>query len=426
MTKGRVTVKEYAAFAYEVYFESQQEVERELPSDWTLFETCPEPLRLYGYFGSSFIRVAQDKKTVDLIIAHRGTDNLSGAIEDTQLWLTNHVPAQFQYGVKPFVQHVIAAMEKQYPPNEYQVNWFVTGHSLGGTLAELTIADNELSGMTGLSFESPGSVTLIEQMQTENFLPPGALNYVKSIDKSNNPVAISIKTRPDEINTLQPTPNPPLGPVPVPNIYPPNLFNVLPIDPGYVDYTSYSFYVEHPMKNILEWINTNDISTLPVMLEAWPMGFFAGYRWYKSYDNNKAYWDGYIDELWNNDGILSSLIQTAFRSSFETFKAYYIDYFLYKACESSEQKTRAQNFLEFITEHHINELGCNQMEAESLRAINLSGLQQYMPDAQEENPVAVTLASKAPYTNLVTQEGFFKQRQTNTSAANTIEYGHTF
>lgn len=413
MTK--VTVREYAAFSYDVYFETQQNTARELPAGWSLFETCPESWRLYGYFGASYIRVNQDSMTVDLVIAHRGTDNLYGAIEDTELWLTNHVPAQFHYGVKPFVNHLINTVEKQYSTDAYQLNWYVTGHSLGGTLAELTIADNEITSMTGLSFESPGSVTLIEQMEAENYLPKGALTYAKSLDKSGNPVATSVKTRPDEINTLQPTPNPPIGPVPVPNVYPANIFGVLPIDPGYLDYTYYSFCVEHPMKNILEWINNNDISKLPVMLKPWPMGFFAGYRWYKSYEENKDYWDGYIDELWNNDGLLSSMIQFAFSRDFEKFKSYYMEYFLYQACESAEQKNKVEAFLQYLIDKHSEH--SNALKSDNL---SVSQLTHYLPDQQkiDKKPLATDMTENKTgdtgiLAKLVPDIGFFKQPVNN-------------
>lgn len=408
MTKGLVTVREYAAFAYDVYFETQPNTARGLPAGWSLFETCPESSRLYGYFGASYIRVDKETMTIDLVIAHRGTDNIYGAIEDTELWLTNHVPAQFQYGVKPFVNHLISTVEKQYSAAEYQFNWFVTGHSLGGTLAELTIADNEITNMTGLSFESPGSVTLIEQMEAENYLPKGALTYAKSKDQSGNPVVTSVKTRPDEINTLQPTPNPPVGPVPVPNIYPPNIFNVLPIDPGYIDYTSYSFFVEHPMENILAWINTHDISTLPVMQKPWPMGFFEGYRWYKSYVENKDYWDGYIAELWNNDGLLSSMIQVAFSRDFEKFKVYYVDYFLYQTCEAAEQKNKAEVFFQYVIDQQS--LNNNALDATNL---SVDQLMHYLPDQQQ------TKGEKS--VKLVPEIGFFKPVVNNKQTATSLE-----
>lgn len=428
MTRGRVTVKEYAAFAYDAYFESLQPTQPELPTDWKLFEPCPESFKLYGYFGSSYIKVSLEDKTIDLVIAHRGTDNFYGVIEDIRLWLSSSAPQQFQYAVKPFVKHVIDTINKQYSPDEYQVNWFVTGHSLGATLAELTIADNEMISMSGLSFESPGSVPLIEHMQKNGSLPESALAYVRSIDKSGNLVAVSINARPDGINTFQLTPNQPVGPVPVPNIYPPNLLNVLPIMPGYLDYISYSFCVEHPMKNILEWINSNDISKLPATVKPWPKGFFAGYQWYKSYVENQDYWDGYVHELWDKNGRLSTLIQTAFSYSFETFKGYYIDYFLYQTCESTEQQNKAEAFLEFVIEHQPKSAP-SLLKSTALCMPELSELTKYLPDAgaPPSNILDADDIKNEDNQHLVSIVGLFKQPQTKVhSSSNAIDYTNSF
>lgn len=427
MTKGRVTVKEYAAFAYDAYFESRQPTQPKLPANWKLFEPCPESLKLYGYFGSSYIRVGMEEKTIDLVIAHRGTDNVYGVIEDIRLWFTTRAPQQFQYAVQPFVKYVIDAMGKQYPSDEYQVNWFVTGHSLGATLAELTIADNEMINMSGLSFESPGSIPLIEQMQKNGSLHKSALAYVRSIDKSGNQIAVSINARPDGINTFQATPNLPVGPVPVPNIYPPNLLNVLPIVPGYLDYISYSFCVEHPMKNILEWINANDISSLPAMVKPWPMGFLAGYQWYKSYVENKDYWEGYTNELWNKNGLLSTLIQAAFRYSYTTFKGYYIDYFLYQTGVSTEPQNKAQAFLEFIIEQQP-ESATTLLKSNSAHTFDLSDLTKYLPDAsaQPNNILDASDIKNEDNQHLVSILGLFKPARTNAQTSNAIDYTNSF
>lgn len=380
MSKGRVSVREYATFAYDVYSSPSQQSSSDLPDGWKRFEACPEPLRWYGYFGSSYLKVNEKTKTLDLVIAHRGTDNLYGVIEDTELWLANYVPAQYQYGAKPFVNHLLATLNDKYPIDQYQWNLHATGHSLGATLAELTIADNELFKMNGLSFESPGSIELIKQMQKEDLLPENALAYVRSKDKEGNPVAISIKARPDEINTLQPTPNPPIGPVPIPNTYPRNILGVLPLDPGYLDYTRYSFWVEHSMKSMLDWLNKNDIDQLPILLKPWPIGLEAGYRWYKSYDQNRDYWDGYINELWHNNGLLSTLIKIGFHDNYDAFKHYYIDNLLYQEPKTDKQETRTKNFFDFIVERYLKRLSIDPPKKEELRIDYLSKLSNYLPN----------------------------------------------
>ncbi|HHT0595000.1 TPA: hypothetical protein ACTXXA_003600 [Legionella anisa] len=68
---------------------------------------CPPELRQYGYYGQAYKKVDLKTNTVEIYIAHRGTDNFFGTIEDSELWLMNIAPFQFTGGAKPFVERVL-------------------------------------------------------------------------------------------------------------------------------------------------------------------------------------------------------------------------------------------------------------------------------------------------------------------------------
>lgn len=342
-----ITPEDYAIFAFNAYYSVDAVA---LPNGWQRFLNCPEQLQQHGYSGTSFIRVEEDR--VSLVIAHRGTANFDGKAEDILMWLLTYAPAQFRDGALPFITFVLNQLHALFPDKKIDLN--ITGHSLGGTETELSVAHFAYLGAQGCTFETPGSVPIIRNLQQQRLMPANAVEYA-----GKNCVAF--KTNPDAINTALESVSEKTFHVPVPNRYPRNVFGYLPLDPGLLYYVfDYSFTVEHPMAHILHTLQTQDIRQFD--RAEWPEGLLTGYQDFKNYHKNKQYWDGYINNLWHDNGIFSSILHIIFDDNFSLFNRFYIQYLLYDATD--EQKT--ETLRELFDAHEIwqkDQLGSKRLKS---------------------------------------------------------------
>lgn len=105
-----------------------------------------------GYFGLAYL----NDETCQLIIAHRGTDEIVTLKDlDDDLHLSLGVaPEQFRSAVL-FIERVRLMIVDEEPCGESYTLSF-TGHSLGGALAELSAAWWEYEFTTAVTFDSPG------------------------------------------------------------------------------------------------------------------------------------------------------------------------------------------------------------------------------------------------------------------------------
>lgn len=306
----------YALLSQNAYFPDHIS---NLPVNYQLFKQCPQKHRWWGYFGKAYFRIDRKTKTLNFIIAHSGTNNTFGFLEDLELWIRQILPAQYSAGAKPFMLEVLKEF-KDYAAQEfpgYLINYEVTGHSLGAALAEKTIIDGEqktLPKMFGLLFENPG-------------LPPEQLPTQQ--DKTDDIVLIN--TVPDSVNTLFPTRGKHHFHISIDNDkYPRILGCPLPFVPNWIYYAyAYTFAVAHPISGIVDFLQSQNGLLQPMY--DWPYGFTNAFENYKGYDTsvpNKNYWEGYIAQLWFFNGLESDILKIIFDDQFDRFKKFYIEYFL--------------------------------------------------------------------------------------------------
>ncbi len=161
-----------------------------------------------GYYGQAYL----DNNTKQLIIAHRGTDNLISAFTEGQkvdqkvgskIWelvkdldddyeiYSGKIPREQFLEARKFTKKVKSVYGKEF--NEIP-NIVHTGHSLGAVLAELcAIAD---SGKA-ITFESPGTEPLLEELEELTY---GQFDF-KSFDPKKADI-ITYNAEPNRINTL--------------------------------------------------------------------------------------------------------------------------------------------------------------------------------------------------------------------------------
>ncbi len=161
-----------------------------------------------GYYGQAYI----DKKSNQLIIAHRGTDNLISAYTEgqkvdrkigSQLWemvrdldddyeiYSGKIPKAQFLEARKFTASAISAFEEKHGKKPKVVH---TGHSLGAVLAELCAVESNCKAIT---FESPGTAPLLEELSSMTY---GKFDH-KKFDAKKADVT-SYNAEPNRINTL--------------------------------------------------------------------------------------------------------------------------------------------------------------------------------------------------------------------------------
>lgn len=335
----------YAKLSNNAYYPDQ---DIDLPKGYKVFADCPSKYQWWGYFGKSYYKIDPVNKTINFVIAHRGTDNNYGIFEDAELWLAEILPAQYQEGALPFMSETIFQFQNFINKPElagYTVQYEVTGHSLGASLTELTMIDaakgNLPHDMKAAQIENPG-VPYEDQPATAVYkLPPKP--------KEDSPVAdfmrkftVLINTVPDAINTLYQSYSNFKYRLDIDTAkYPRFLDLPLPFVPSLIYYAyPYSFNVAHPDANVVAYLEANGSAGLKNQGQ-WPYELLNGFDQYKNYGLNAQYWDGYLNQLWNNNGAESTILQCLF-DSYEDFSNFYIVHFLNVHALSKEESIQRQ------------------------------------------------------------------------------------
>ncbi len=337
--------QEAVSFARDVYREL---LRPELPTDWNVFLDCPSHLQNNGYFGAAYIQENNTASTV--YIAHRGTSNIPDAIEDIQMWALSVIPEQFYTGAIPFIQLVFDKLDEKYPypASKHTVQIRFTGHSLGATLAELSILkyihyfdDKSIdsynpnrSVRAACVFETPGSQPLVLEM----------LNSGETVQDNINDAAIRISIYNGDINaintcmmSLAGMSEPPLHPGPnlqcamgyqYSSLSPPK--DPLPFVPGPKYFLwDYTVRDQHRIDYIYQWMFHSPSKPFQKVLE-WPVGIDNAYIAYRTYydlydaadielQNHNKYWKWYTQALWDQDPSLSDTY-----GNYLSFKDYYV------------------------------------------------------------------------------------------------------
>lgn len=161
-----------------------------------------------GYYGQAYY----DTKSNQLIIAHRGTDNLISAFTEGQkvddkigerLWelvkdldddyeiYNGKIPRMQYREAWAFTKKIKRAYEKQFGESPKVVH---TGHSLGAVLAELCAITEDSRAVT---FESPGTAPLMQELEE---VSNGDFDYEKF--KPEQAKITTYNAEPNRINTL--------------------------------------------------------------------------------------------------------------------------------------------------------------------------------------------------------------------------------
>lgn len=118
-------------------------------------------IKLEGEIPSDFHAEAYiNKITKEVVVSYRGTDGISDLNDDALLALYQ-VPEQAEVA-KKFMENVINKVKKNFKDDFDEINFTVTGHSLGGYLAQQAlstiIAESSISqdNVSGILLNSPG------------------------------------------------------------------------------------------------------------------------------------------------------------------------------------------------------------------------------------------------------------------------------
>lgn len=358
------TIPETAvSFARDVYREL---LRPPLPDDWSLFLDCPGHLQNNGYFGAAYIKVTGHVSVV--YIAHRGTSNFPDAVEDIEMWARSVVPIQFYTGAIPFIQLVFDTLDELYPyPDSNQtVQIRFTGHSLGATLAELSILkyihyfdDRTLSTYnpnrvmdTVNIFESPGSEPLVLQMLEVQETTPtdiedaGAL--VRLYNSDINPINTCMRSLATMSDSSTKTVISAMG-YKYSSLSPPK--ESLPFVPG-AKYFFWNYTVrdQHKIDYVYTWVHASSAYSY-IHFKNWPVGLDQAYIAYVTYydlyagdtamHSHNNYWSYYTKCLWEQDPALQSTYTglNAFRQDYYHNDLIYI----YSTAETEALSSKNEN-----------------------------------------------------------------------------------
>lgn len=346
-----------AAFALDVYRDKHRPA---LPADWLTLCDCPSAYQKKGYFGAAYYRM-QTAGQMTVIIAHRGTANLKGVYEDVRyLLLEKSVPPQFSEGAQPFINYVREQLQQQFPDMNITVAF--AGHSLGATLAEISLAyaqstfgladshydaEGNLLGErcweAAYTFESPGSAPIMDKMLQQN-----EISTVVRTQIADDLFIYNADV--DAINTCMPH----------------QTLRLLTLDVGYswislkdgsyplaptALYFLLNFTIkdQHGMQKIYDFFqNPTDVfaKDRPTPELIWPQNAWAAYQLYGTYEgisstsSHTQYWDGfnnsvdeaigYIQRVWDTHPEIHMQYENAYNIFYADYKQALIDHTTWK------------------------------------------------------------------------------------------------
>ncbi|RYF28875.1 MAG: DUF2974 domain-containing protein, partial [Comamonadaceae bacterium] len=153
------------------------------------------------YQGTAYQRI----DTKEVIIAHRGTASAKDGMTDAGMVFRGHND-QLDHAVA-FTDRVIALARQRAEEKGHALNVSLTGHSLGGTLAEITAARTGLHAETFNSY-GPGALTGLDRYGVDvKAAHPNIVNHVRATDVvgSGGPHLGSTRTyaAPEDIENLK-------------------------------------------------------------------------------------------------------------------------------------------------------------------------------------------------------------------------------
>ena len=298
-----ITVAECAEFSLLIYDKNPV-----TPPGWELFSSLDDPST--GYRGFCYARDLLTKNA-RLVYVYRGTVlNFENIVGDIQLAL-GHVPLQFK-SVEDLLVEVYLKISELYKPKEYHellfdLKYIHTGHSLGGILADLG------AGMysPSVTFENPGSKPLIRKMLASKGSSEYAIEEYLKIKKDN---CFAYQGGVNIINTCNEQTGRTFRFDKLDYTYKLNFLGVMafPPSPSYLSNFTYSIdntIDQHLIENIKKYLmKGNSVTEINN-----PMGFQAGYIEYVN-PENKDYWIGFFEGVWNSDSLLAKAIRLKYEN----------------------------------------------------------------------------------------------------------------
>lgn len=167
----------------------QQTIEYTLPEGWTILANsrAQAVTSAHNYCGMLFLNREEHKA----VIAHGGSDPLNIHDMSDGIKLFNHdMPDKI-----PVMKRFIKAISKDIP-NEYEI--YITGHSAGGVMSDLTALEYEQMGRHNVSFsftfDNPGSAPFAQKLYSPEIISQ-TLSHTQMI---------ALQARPNFFNTIAP------------------------------------------------------------------------------------------------------------------------------------------------------------------------------------------------------------------------------
>jgi hypothetical protein len=174
-----------AQFAYKAYTnyekretDAQYETRLALPDGWKLLTTASNTSIGNGYFGAAYWHSEHQH----VVIAHRGTalSNLGAVWTDLRGILHNHYVSQME-SASTFAHKVAKVLREVNQEKGPIFQVFVTGHSLGGWLAQITTFTMKYLQVEESTFVKSDTVPLSCHPHTVVFDSPGCKDMLSQM-----------------------------------------------------------------------------------------------------------------------------------------------------------------------------------------------------------------------------------------------------
>jgi len=175
-----INAAEYARLSSDSYNDRSQEKNSDKTVtvggvDYKILDVANDPKT--GYQGTAYRRV----DTGEVVIAHRGTEPDGKDIKADAGMVFNGRNSQLDEAMK-FTERALAIAQKRAEEKHQPLSVSITGHSLGGTLAEITAAKYGVHAETFNAY-GPGALKNLDRYGVDVHAPhPNIVNHVRATD----------------------------------------------------------------------------------------------------------------------------------------------------------------------------------------------------------------------------------------------------
>lgn len=173
-----IGTREHAALADDAYNNRSEDVgkEKAVTVDGVQYKILAAAGSPSGYQGTAYQRI----DTGEVVIAHRGTESVKDGVTDAGMAVAGR---SNQLGdAMAFTQRVVDEAKRSAELRHQTLNVTIAGHSLGGTLAEITAAKYGLPAETFNAY-GPASLKNLKDFGVDaNGRYPNIVNHVRATD----------------------------------------------------------------------------------------------------------------------------------------------------------------------------------------------------------------------------------------------------